>query len=120
RQNNKIFYATSELNSLNPSDLPTFGTETSFRNLEPVGNQTFAIKQHDFYMENGSEISLFLMRDASPWNHFVKTFFPILFGLCLLILIVTNGLLTYFVSKSIIKPINSLKTAATYIKNGDL
>lgn len=120
RQNNEIFYATSELNSLNPSDLPPFGTETSFRNLEPVGNQTFAIKQHDFYIENGSEISLFLMRDASPWNHFVKTFFPILFGLCLLILVITNGLLTYFVSKSIIKPINSLKTAAAYIKNGYL
>lgn len=120
RKENEIFYSTAELEKVKASQLPRFGAETSNRNLEVVGKQTFAIKQHDFFLQDGSQISFFLMRDASPWNHFVKTFFPILFGLCLFILIITNGLLTYFVSKSIIKPINRLKTAANFIKNGDL
>lgn len=120
RKNEKIFYLTENLETVKTDELPEFGTERSFRSLEEIGEQTFAMKQHDFYLQDGSEVSLFLMRDASPWNHFVRTFFPILIGLCLLILIATNGLLTYFVSKSIIKPINQLKKAAHFIKAGDL
>ncbi|MFB3162732.1 HAMP domain-containing sensor histidine kinase [Neobacillus sp. 179-J 1A1 HS] len=120
RKNDEIFYRTEELEKVRAEELPVFGTERSFRSLEEIGEQTFAMKQHDFYLQDGSEVSLFLMRDASPWNQFVRTFFPILFGLCLLILIATNGLLAYFVSKSIIKPINQLKKAAYFIKTGDL
>ncbi|MEH7177424.1 sensor histidine kinase [Neobacillus vireti] len=120
RKNNEIYYSTSDLENVDTKKLPEFGTERSFRNLEKIGDQTFSIKQHDFFLQDGSEVSLFLMRDASPWNKFVRTFFPILFGICLLILIATNGLLAYFVSKSIIKPINQLKKAAQFIKNGNL
>lgn len=120
RKNDEIFYRTEDLETVHTVDLPDFGTERSFRSLEEIGEQTFAMKQHDFYLQDGSGVSLFLMRDASPWNQFVRTFFPILFGLCLLILIATNGLLAYFVSKSIINPINQLKKAAHFIKNGDL
>lgn len=120
RDDNEIFYSSRAANTVNPNDLPPFGETSSIRNIEQIGKQTYAIKQHDFYLKDGSKISLFLMRDASPLNKFVKTFFPILFGLCLLILVVTNGILTYFMSKSIIKPINRLKKAALSIKNGNL
>ena len=120
RKNDEIYYSSQDLKNVNIKNLPEFGTETSFRSLEKIGEQTFAIKQHDFFLKDGKEVSLFLMRDASPWNKFVRTFFPILFGLCLLILIATNGLLAYFVSKSIIRPINQLKEAAHFIKNGNL
>jgi histidine kinase len=120
RNDDEIFYSTSGLEKVNVNDLPPFGETTDLRNLEQIGTQSFAIKQHDYYLLDGSKISLFLMKDAKPWNKFVKTFFPILFGLCLLILIMTNGLLTYFMSKSIIKPINRLKEAAQSIKNGSL
>ncbi|WP_040204632.1 sensor histidine kinase [Neobacillus jeddahensis] len=120
RDNKEIFYSSPILRKVKAVDLPPFGETSSMRNLEQIGTQTFAIKQYDFYLKDGSKLSLFLMRDASPWNKFVKTFFPILFGLCLLILIVTNGLLTYFMSKSMIKPINRLKIAARSIKNGNL
>ncbi|MCL6573165.1 MAG: HAMP domain-containing histidine kinase [Bacillus sp. (in: Bacteria)] len=120
RSDNEIFYSTTGLEKVNVDALPGFGETSELRNMEQIGKRTFAIKQHDFYLNDGSKISLFLMKDASPWNKFVKTFFPILFGLCLLILVVTNGLLTYFMSKSIIKPINRLKKAAQSIKNGNL
>jgi histidine kinase len=120
RNDGELYYSTDGVKNVKVDELPEFGSETNSRNLEEVGDQTFAIKQHDFYIEDGSKLSLFLLRDASPWNKFMKTFFPILFGLCLLILIATNGLLSYFVSKSIIRPINRLKTAAQFIKNGNL
>lgn len=118
RKNNDILFSSANVKSVKQADLPPFGTTTIMRNLEKVGERTFAIKQHDYYQKDGSEISLFVMKDASPWNHFVKTFFPILIGLCLLSLVVTNGLLTFFVSRSIIQPISRLKAAAQSIKNG--
>lgn len=120
RKDGELYYSSNGVEKVKANDLPNFGNETNLRNLEELGNQTFAIKQHDFFNQDGSKLSLFLLKDASPWNKFMKTFFPILFGLCLLSLIATNGLLSYFVSKSIIKPINRLKTAAQFIKNGNL
>jgi histidine kinase len=120
RDDNEIYYSSRDIIKIRAGDLPPFGETSNIRNLEQIGTKTFAIKQHDFYLKDGSMISLFFIRDASPWNKFVKTFFPILFGLCLLILVITNGLLTYFMSKSIIKPIDRLKKAARSIKNGNL
>jgi histidine kinase len=120
RKGNEVFYSSRALKNVKLAELPDFGIESSVRNLEHVGEKTFAIKQHDFYLNDGSKVSLFLMKDASPLNKFVRTFFPILIGLCLVILVLTNGLLTYFMSKSIIKPINRLQEAAQSIKNGNL
>jgi signal transduction histidine kinase len=51
---------------------------------------------------------------------FGKTFILFRFIGLLLALIITNGLLTYFVSKSIIKPINKLSEAAQQISEGNL
>ncbi len=120
RKNNDILFASEGLKEIKLKDLPMFGTTNISRNLEKVGNRTFAIKQHDFYDKDGGEISVLIMKDASPWNHFVRTFFPILLVLCILILVATNGLLSYFVSKSIISPIDRLKKAARSIKEGNL
>ncbi|WP_318505879.1 HAMP domain-containing sensor histidine kinase [Bacillus sp. T3] len=120
RKDSEILYSSTNLSEIKKADLPNFGTTNLMRNLEKVGDRTFAIKQHDYYDKDGGKISIFVMKDASPWNHFVKTFFPILIGLCLVILVATNGLLTYFVSKSIIQPINRLKTAAQSIKEGNM
>lgn len=120
RDDNEILYTSRDVTNVEAKELPPFGETSSIRNIEQIGSQTFAVKQHDFFLNDGSKISIFLMRDASPLNKFVRTFFPILFGLCLLILVITNGLLTYFMSKSIIKPIDRLKKAARSIKNGNL
>lgn len=120
RKNKEVFFASGNLGNIKINDLPAFGTTNISRNLEQVGDRTFAIKQHDFYFKDGGEISVLIMKDASPWNHFVRTFFPILLALCIIILVATNGLLAYFVSKSIIKPIDRLKKAAQSIKEGNL
>jgi signal transduction histidine kinase len=49
-----------------------------------------------------------------------ELFIPFRFAGILLALIISNGLLTYFVSKSIIKPINELSEAAEQISKGNL
>jgi histidine kinase len=63
---------------------------------------------------------LFFVTDASSLAKFVRSSYPILFIGLILILIVTNGLLTYFVSKSIIRPIRELQKAANQMKEGNL
>ena len=66
RKNNEIFYSTAELEKVKAPQLPKFGVETSYRNLESIGNQTFAIKQHDFFLQDGSQISFFLYERCQP------------------------------------------------------
>jgi signal transduction histidine kinase len=58
-----------------------------------------------FYVLNGEDL---------------QTFLTLRFGALVVILVVTNGLLTYFMSKSIIVPINKLSFAARKISEGDL
>jgi histidine kinase len=118
-KDNEIVYA-SEVKNIKPTQFPAFGSLTSSNNIEKLGDETYSIKQHDFYLANGSEVSLFLLKDANQVVIFTRTFFPIMFALLVLILIATNGLLTYYVSRSIIQPINRLKMAAEKIGQGYL
>lgn len=66
------------------------------------------------------EQTVYLLVDRSSATHFYRTFVPALFLSLLLGIALTNGLLAYFVSRSIVRPLNALKRAAQRIKEGDL
>lgn len=116
RKKDKIIYNSSDKTQLPAGDLPSFGFEETNRPIHQIGNKLFSIQKHDFFFSDGIGGTLFLIRDAG----FVKTFFPILFGSLIVVLILTNGLLTYFVSKSILKPVDKLRNAAGEISEGNL
>lgn len=80
-----------------------------------IGHRWYSYKQH-----HHKEISIFILRDLSPFAHIARTFFPVIHIVLLLVLAFTNGLLTYLVSKSILKPLNTLKRATEQIKDGNL
>ncbi|SFB06794.1 Signal transduction histidine kinase [Lentibacillus halodurans] len=63
---------------------------------------------------------LFVAFDGNPEGAQLKAFISLRFIGMLLILVVTNGLLTYFVSRSIIKPVRRLSKAAAEISEGNL
>lgn len=63
---------------------------------------------------------LFIVFDGNPQGTEQNLFISFRFIGMLIILIVTNGLLTYFISKSIIQPIKNLSNAAKKISDGDL
>ena len=74
----------------------------------------------NFKLDNsdiGTIILLFDWREASKGMIFGGVLFTIF---VIIIIVLTNGILTYHVSKSIIDPLNMLKSAATKIKNGEL
>ncbi|MCH6266092.1 sensor histidine kinase [Neobacillus citreus] len=120
RKSKHIIYLPEKLKDLDKSELPPFGLFREIEPVEQVNHQFVSIKKLDFYYPDGSEGSLFFVKDASGVTKFVRTFFPILFTLLILVLIGTNGLLTYYVSKSIIRPIRGMQKAAQRMKEGDL
>lgn len=84
------------------------------------GNQTMEVLQFDFLYADQQPGSMFVVTTVNPLVNFARKFFPILFMTLIVILILTHTLLTYFVSRSIIKPIENLKNAMNRIKEGDL
>jgi histidine kinase len=120
RQGSNILYTSKDLVNVTAMDLPAFGFHSSDNNIEKIDNKTYSIKQQDFFVPNVGSASLFFIKDASILTKVTQTIYPVLFVTLLLILVITNGTLTYYVSRSIINPIESLKNAARKIKNGDL
>ncbi|GAM16642.1 sensor histidine kinase [Mesobacillus selenatarsenatis] len=120
RQGNEVIYSSQKTAHLSAAALPEFGVSSTSRIIEKIGKETYSLRQHDFYIPEKGSASLFLIKDASSLTRLMRTFYPILFVMLILILIITNGLLTYYVSRSIIKPIEQLKEAAKKIKEGNL
>lgn len=121
KRNDQVIYASKSMN--NPqviAKLPKF--EVRQHDPKPIfiENSIFLLRQSDFYFSNNSPGSIYLVTDVSPIGAFVRRFIPSQMLAVLLILIFTNGFLTYLVSRSIIKPIRSLKDAAQQIKEGNL
>ncbi|MCF6409436.1 sensor histidine kinase [Pseudalkalibacillus salsuginis] len=118
RKENKILFRSSELGNLSVNDLPAFGNDSFQRPVQWIDGEHYRLRSYDFYFDNGTEGTIFLLQD--PGGNFGRGFFPLLFGILLLILIGTNGLLTYLVSRSIIKPVNELIKASNRISEGAL
>jgi histidine kinase len=122
RQNNKVMYASKLFNGENiADDLPKFGHRHE-ENHDPefVGNHLYLIKQHDFYFKNQQPGSVFLLTNVGPIGQFAHKLIITMVFAVILIIIFTNGILTYIVSRSIVKPLKSLKKAAEQIKEGNL
>jgi signal transduction histidine kinase len=87
---------------------------------ERIGNLLYDLHRIDFSYSDKSKGSLYLIKEVNPYVHFAQKFFPLLLIALLVILVLTQALLTYFVSRSIIRPLNKLKEASKQIKEGNL
>lgn len=76
--------------------------------------------QYDFISPDGAAQTAFIVTKVDPIVYWIRQAFPTLFTALLIILVLTHALLTYIVSKSIIKPLGALRQAAGRIKDGDL
>jgi Signal transduction histidine kinase len=78
------------------------------------------LSQQDFYFKDGSQGSLFYVVNMDDFKDMIAKNAIIVVLSALIILILTNGILTYFTSKSILIPLKELENAANKIKQGDL
>jgi len=121
RKGDQITYASGMINDPRILDrLSRHGAHRKEHDIIFVGNSIFQPIQFDFYFSDNSAGSVFLVTDLSPIGALARKFFLSMMLAVLLILILTNGLLTLIVSRSIIKPIEKLKKAARQIKEGNL
>ncbi|SDN67870.1 cell wall metabolism sensor histidine kinase WalK [Bacillus sp. OK048] len=120
RKGKQMIYVPAKLKGLEMNELPPFGFFGEVDPVERIDHQFISIKKLDFFYPDGAEGSLFFVTDASSFAKFVRTSFPILFIGLIIILIGTNGLLTYHVSRGIIRPIRGLQKAAKRMEEGDL
>ncbi|WP_246470099.1 sensor histidine kinase [Cohnella nanjingensis] len=64
--------------------------------------------------------TVYFLKNTSDRLRLFQRFFPLIPLALILGIVLTNGLLTYFVSRSIIRPLQALKRAAERIKDGEL
>lgn len=84
------------------------------------GERHYSAERLDFAFPDGSTGSVYFLSDMSPIARLFPKVMPVVAGALLLILCLTNGVLTLIVSRSFIKPLYALKGAAEQIKEGNL
>ncbi|MCH1641474.1 HAMP domain-containing histidine kinase [Paenibacillus timonensis] len=80
----------------------------------------YTAERVDFAFGDQSAGTLYLLSDLNPLLGKMSRFMPLMFFSLLLIVAFTNLLLTFFVSRSILRPLYTLKRAAERIKEGEL
>lgn len=122
RKNTSIFYSTDFINKVGiEKTLPKFGYNHEVEmghNL--ILNNLMLINQYDFYFADNSQGSVFLMTDAQALLTISKSFLSVYIFIVILLMLLIDGILIYWVSKKIIKPLIALKNASTKIKEGNL
>jgi len=122
RKDDNILYSSSTIVDFNTSEyLPRFGEYV--KNITvPYKNAKIGLilSQQDFYFADKGSGSVFLATNVAPLKKaFTKLHITISIFI-IIILIGTNGVLTFIVARSIIKPLYKLKTSANEIKGGNL
>lgn len=122
RKNDGVIYTSKNLQNLEIiKELPKFGSfieERRFHNK--ASNLPYMMKQHDFYFKDGSTGSVFLILDTAVLTDALTKLGIILMVVIIAIFILTNGCITYLVSRSIVKPLEVMKYGANQIKEGNL
>lgn len=122
RVSDQVVFQSNEIQALPFTDhLTPFGEfKKHSHDSVIIENLAFKFEQHDFYFPDEKQGSIFVIKEASAIEQFTATFFPGLLVLLLIILIATNGTITYLVSRDIIHPLTKLKDATEKIRSGNL
>ena len=132
RENQRIIYSSSLFDGTNilqvlPEAGPVDGVNYGDRNEKgdyraPIilDDKIYLTRQVDLNFPSHEVGSVFMLTDVSQLGQLTRNIFIPLGIAILLILILTNGILTFLVSRSIVKPLEDLKQAAEQIKEGNL
>lgn len=115
----RIFYISPGFSLAYDSELPEFGSYPQNKQIT-IGEQKFSLSQFDFLSQPEVAGSVFMFSDLTPLNKLSSNFLSLFIAVTVFVVMVTNGLLTFFISRSIINPLYLLKRAAEQISTGDL
>jgi len=122
RRENVLLYSSPILHDpAIAAALPPFEfANINVRDTMNVGNRYYTYVKFDFYFEDQSKGSVYVIKEVSPYAELARNSFPILIGALLILLVLTNGVVNYFVSRSIVRPLSALKKATEQIRDGNL
>ncbi|MGR5999446.1 sensor histidine kinase [Bacillus cereus] len=122
RKGETLSYASNVFESVFLKEaLPKFeSANINSRGTTELGDTFYRYVKFDFYFSQEEEGSIFVLKKQSSFVDLTQKLFPILFVSLLLLAILLIGLLSYLVSRSVIKPIFVLKGATEKIKEGNL
>ncbi|MFC4601182.1 sensor histidine kinase [Cohnella hongkongensis] len=118
RVDGEIRYAAPELSPADLEELPAFGTVDGYDGNFRGKHMT--TRHEDFLLPDKREGSVFVVSHGGTFPKYFKNYFLWIAALVLAILAFTNGILTYAVSRSIIRPLRALQKATEEIKDGNL
>lgn len=123
-RNGELVYVSPILGERGPVEAFVRGNATAgeprFQARQELGGKQFAVQKHPFVFDSRTQGTIYFFGDVGPTLRFFRIFFPLLFVTLLLVIGLTNGLLTYVLSRSIVRPLKTLKEAAEHIREGDL
>ncbi|MFC3800235.1 sensor histidine kinase [Cohnella sp. GCM10012308] len=80
----------------------------------------FSVVRYNFKFSDGNQGEVFVLYDMDGFFGSMRSLFLIALAALLAAVALTNGLLTFLVSRSMIKPLHALQQAAERIKDGQL
>lgn len=119
RIGDRIFYTSPGFSLAYDNELPEFGSHPQNKQIT-IGDQDFSLSQFDFLSQPEVAGSVFMFSDLTSLNKLSSNFLSLFIAVTVVVVMVTNGLLTFFISRSIIIPLSSLKDAAEQIRTGNL
>ncbi|MCM3569232.1 cell wall metabolism sensor histidine kinase WalK [Neobacillus mesonae] len=120
RKDNELLFTSAQQMSIMKNDLPDFGYKGYYPAGSWVGDGHYSTIQYDFYFNDSSKGSIFLLESSASFVNFARSFFPVLFIGLILVFVLTNVLLSTLVSRSILRPVRLLSDAAEKIRSGNL
>jgi signal transduction histidine kinase len=122
RVNDKVIFASPRFQGTDVvANLPPYGGVQNRSDVILEGDHNWILnRQYDVTFTDGSKGSYYILMNVDFMGWFLAKFSKMFLITLLVILVVINGILTYFVSRSIIRPLRALKLAAGEIKEGNL
>lgn len=123
RKQREIFYNgnTTISDTVLMKRLPLYGDrEESDYSLmfQPYGR--YLVRKIDFLFDDSVPGSIFIIINQNQLSPMVKSWLFTMITLIILLLLITSSLISFWIYRSVITPVNSLKQAAREIRDGNL
>lgn len=121
KENNIIYESKLVKNTDINKQLGKYGQFEETNPIQPMNNkQAFLIKQKDIIFKDKTKGSIFVVMDAKIMSKNFNLYIFNILAVIVILVILINGVITLFISRSIIKPLNMLRNATNKITNENL
>lgn len=121
RENSQIFESRTFNQPELGQALPLYDLNNNqIRSTFNIGERFYAYAKFDYRYSDGAKGSVFVIRERSPFAELTRRLLPVLSILLIGVLIIANWLLYRWITRSVVKPLNLLRSSAERIKEGNL